>query len=50
MGILTIDPRFTQDIGRSIVQAQDGTYEYWRYMMHLSVGYKIGFFKRLFRF
>jgi len=49
-GILTIDPRFTQDIGRSVVEADNTTYEYWRYMMHLGVGYKLGFFKRLFRF
>jgi len=42
-GILTIDPRFSQDIGGSSLPDGQG---YWRYTIHLGIGYKLGFFKR----
>jgi hypothetical protein len=40
-GILTVDPRFAMDFGRSYIV--DAPQEYWRYTIHLGVGYKIGF-------
>jgi len=48
MGILTIDPRFSQDFGESHLPEYGKKYS--RYTMHLGVGYKMGFFKRLINF
>jgi len=45
-GILTIDPRFTMDFGKSFITAN--SVDYWRYTIHIGIGYKIGFFDRLF--
>jgi len=47
-GILTIDPRYTQDVGKSLIKVKNNEYDYWRYMIHLGIGYKLGFFKRFF--
>ena len=43
-GILTIDPRFSMDFGRSFVINRQ--VEYWRYTIYLGLGYKIGFIDR----
>lgn len=45
LGILTIDPRFSMDFGKSYIMA-DGL-DYWRSTMHLGIGYRLGFMKRL---
>jgi len=49
-GILTIDPRYSMDLGRSSVlnSEKKADSEYWRYAIHLGIGYKMGFFKRFF--
>lgn len=46
LGIITIDPRFSMDIGESKIDPNIDTRQYWRYTMHLGIGYKIGFFNR----
>jgi len=46
-GILTVDPRFTQDLGMSNIVGGDRD-EYWRSAIHLGIGYKLGFFNRFF--
>ena len=46
-GILTIDPRFSMDFGKSWTVFKDNTYEYWRYSLHLGLGFKLGFFNRI---
>jgi len=45
IGILTVDPRFTMDFGRSYVRS-DPSISYWRHTVHLAVGYKLGFINR----
>jgi len=44
-GILTLDPRFAMDFNRSWITARPSV-NYWRYTIHLGIGYKIGFFNR----
>jgi hypothetical protein len=48
IGILTIDPRFSMDFGKSntIAEKLADEHEYWRYTVHFGIGYKIGFFSR----
>jgi hypothetical protein len=43
-GIFTLEPRFAMDFGRSQIVGRNA--EYWRYTIHLGIGYKIGFFDR----
>ena len=44
-GVLFIDPRFSMDIGKSTMNAvKDKLFQ--RYIFHLGVGYKLGFFTR----
>ena len=44
-GILYIDPRFSMDIGESVLHtANDISFQ--RYIVHLGIGYKLGFFTR----
>jgi len=47
-GIVVFDPRFSMDFGTSSLMPEKSTrpYEYWRYTIHLGVGYKFGFFQR----
>jgi len=46
-GVLTIDPRFSMDFGKSWTVFKGDTYEYWRYSIHLGIGFKLGFFNRI---
>jgi len=46
-GILTFDPRFSMDFGPSWTTLDGGTFQYWRYSVHLGVGFKMGFFNRI---
>jgi hypothetical protein len=43
-GMLSFDPRFSMDFGKS--QITNRPIEYWRYTIHIGVGYKFGFFDR----
>lgn len=47
-GVLTFDPRFAMDFGKSYINTpkQADRYPYWRYSIHLGIGYKVGFLKR----
>jgi hypothetical protein len=45
-GIVTLDPRFSMDFGQSFVTEGDTRHEYWRYTIHLGLGYKMGFIQR----
>jgi hypothetical protein len=44
-GILTLDPRFSMDLGESHVLTKQEE-PYWRYTIHLGFGYKLGFINR----
>jgi len=46
-GIITFDPRFSMDFNKSWTTLEDKPHEYWRYSMHLGVGFKMGFFDRI---
>jgi len=48
-GSITFDPRFSMDLGRSSIMKEEEPlplHEYWRYTVHLGVGYKVGFGNR----
>jgi hypothetical protein len=45
IGIVTFDPRFSMDLSRSQTVVPT-PYEYWRYSIHLGIGYKMGFIQR----
>ena len=48
-GSITFDPRFSMDLGRSNIVGQpteENPYQYWRYTIHLGIGYKVGFGNR----
>jgi hypothetical protein len=45
-GVLFIDPRFSMDIGKSVLHADDKDIPFQRYSLHLGIGYKFGFFTR----
>ena len=48
-GILTIEPRFSQDLGNSSITTFKGdVLEYQRSTIHIGVGYKVGIIKRFF--
>ena len=47
-GVLFIDPRFSMDIGESVMD-QDSAFKnlsFLRYILHLGIGYKLGFFTK----
>jgi hypothetical protein len=43
-GIITLDPRFSMDFGESNITELN--YPYWRYTMHLGLGFKFGFIQK----
>jgi len=45
-GSITFDPRFSMDIGRSNIVMEEPAHQYWRYTVHLGVGYKVGFLNK----
>ena len=48
-GSITFDPRFSMDFGQSNIvdkTTSEDMHPYWRYTVHLGIGYKVGFFNR----
>jgi len=47
-GILFVDPRFSMDIGKSAISPESALKDlsFQRYIVHLGIGYKLGFFTR----
>jgi hypothetical protein len=46
IGILTFEPRFSMDFGQSTVGTKEDNTKYYRYKVHVGVGYKVGFIQR----